>query len=212
MAYQERVKTPSGAPVFNIGMNLVESGLLAHGKFIIEAWEHGVKVYHLEKDNVITWDGGILAARLFKDSSTPNAGQNNGLLMLAVGSGATGSTLAPDAPTKGQRSLNTELGRKTFASTVFRNADGIAVSYPTNIVDFTTVFNESEAVGTWNEMSLLSPFSSNPNVTNPNTNGPANYDSTIDVTGFDLAVNYLTFPPISKTATMVIQIAWRLSF
>ena len=132
--------------------------------------------------------------------------------MLAVGSGAEGAVLSPNAPTKGQRALNTELGRKEFAATTFRNSDGVAVSIPTNVVDFVTVFNESEAVGLWNEMALLSPASSNPNVSNPILNGPSNYDPTVDVTGFDLMVNYLTFPPISKTSTMVVQIAWRLSF
>lgn len=187
---------------------------LAKGSFIFDMRdaETDEQLVYWESPNIIVRDAGILAARLFRDSTEPNPGVNNGLKMLAVGTGATGSILNPDAPQVTQRALNVELARKAFSSTVFRNLDGIAVSIPTNIVDFTTTFSESEAVGALNEMAVMSPFSSNPAVTNPILNGPANYDPTIDVSSLDLLANYLTFPVISKPSTAILSITWRLTF
>ncbi|MDP2728183.1 MAG: hypothetical protein Q8P59_11655, partial [Dehalococcoidia bacterium] len=142
-----------------LGLQHVEPGSLmgsAKGRFILDMQDAktGARLLYRELDNIITRDGGILAARLFKDSQDPNSGQNNGLTMLAVGTGATGNLLSPDAPLNTQRRLNVEIARKAFASTQYRNADGVAVSYPTNVVDFTTTYGESEAVGPLNEMGL----------------------------------------------------------
>jgi hypothetical protein len=172
----------------------------------------GKLLAYWEKDNRITLDAGILAARLFKNSLDPSPIQNNGLIMLGVGTGATGNILSPDAPQATQRKLNVEIARKAFASTQFRNAVGIAVSYPTHIVDFTTVFGEAEAVGPLNEMGLMCTASLNPLVSNPINNGPTNYDSTIDVTGKDILANYLPFSVVSKPPGAVLSITWRLTF
>jgi hypothetical protein len=163
-------------------------------------------------DNIITLDAGILAARLFKNSLDPVTTKSNGLNMLAVGTGATGAILSPDAPQDTQRALNNEIARKSFSSTTYRTSGGSAVSYPTNIVDFTVSFSASEAVGALNEMGLLYTVSSDPNTTNPVENGPDDYDDTLDVTGKDIMINYLTFPVISKPNTAVLSITWRLTF
>lgn len=174
--------------------------------------ETGNLLSYWERSNIVTRDAGILAARLFKNSTDPVPGRHNGLNMLAVGTGATGSLLSPDAPQATQRKLNTEIARKAFVSTQFRNSDGVAVAYPTNIVDFTVTFGESEAVGPLNEMGLMATYSSNPLDKNPINNGPDFYDPTIDVTGKDLLVNYLTFGVVTKPATAVVTITWRFSF
>lgn len=165
-----------------------------------------------EKPNVITRDAGILAARLFKNSLEPNQGANNGLTMLGIGTGATGNLLSPDAPQTTQRQLNNEIARKAFASAQYRNSDGVAVAYPTNIVDFTATFGEAEAVGPLNEMALMSTFSSNPAVRNPIVSSPSSYDPTIDVTGKDLIANYLPFAVVSKPSTALLSVTWRLTF
>lgn len=161
--------------------------------------------------NRITRDAGILVARLLKDSNSPNAGVNNGLKMLAIGTGATGNILSPDSPQDTQRKLNTEIARKAFSTTQFRNAAGIAVSIPTNIVDYTVVFGEAEAVGALDEMALISPYSADPETTNPINNGPDDYDPTIDVSALDLMANYLTFPVVSKPSTAILTITWRIT-
>jgi len=169
-----------------------------------------------ELTNIITRDAGILAARLFKDSQEPTAGRNNGLIMLGVGTGAPGNLLSPNAPTREQRRLVTEIGRKAFSATQFRNTDGIAVAYPTNIVDFTATFGEGEAVGPLNEMGLMYTHSLSPATKNPIENGPGTtsptYDATIDVTGYDILVNYLTFSVMTKPSIAVMSLTWRLTF
>ncbi len=172
----------------------------------------GEQIAYWEKENIITKDAGILAARLFRNSLDPSAAQNNGLTMLAVGTGATGNLLSPDAPQNTQRRLNNEIARKAFASAQYRNASGVAVAFPTNIVDFTTVYGEAEAVGPLNEMGLVSTASQNPATLNPIANGPTGYDATIDVTGKDIMVNYLTFSVVTKPATATLAITWRLTF
>jgi len=172
----------------------------------------GEQLAYWEKPNLITRDAGILAARLFRNSLDPSAVQSNGLTMLGIGTGATGNLLSPDAPQATQRKLNTEIARKAFSATQYRNASGVAVAYPTNIVDFTTVYAESEAVGPLNEMGLMYTASLNPGTTNPINDGPVTYDPTIDVTGYDLLCNYLSYSVITKPATATLAVTWRLTF
>ncbi len=185
---------------------------LSYGNVIFEMRGTGGNLLaYWEKPNIITKDAGILAARLFKNSLEPISSRNNGLHMLAIGTGATGNILSPDAPMDTQRKLNTEIARKPFSSVQFRNQDGVAVSYPTNIVDFTATFGESEAVGPLNEMGLVSTYSTNPFETNPIENGPHDYDPSIDVSDKDLLANYLTFGVVTKGAA-VVTITWRFTF
>lgn len=180
----------------------------------------GEQLAFFEKKNVITKDCGILAARLFRNSLDPVAGTstNKGLTMLSIGTGATGNVLSPDAPQPEQRKINSQAtkGRKAFSSAQFRNDAGVAVSYPTHIVDFTVTYSEDEAVGPLNEMGLVSTYSADRLTTNWINNGPGTgtptYDPTIDVSAKDLLANYLTFGVITKPATAILTITWRLTF
>lgn len=209
--FKERVRTVQGSAGVKIGMELLYEenfvSALKKGAVIIEMWDGptGERLHYSEVTNLIVLDAGLVAAALFKGDLT------SGISMLAMGTGATGNLLSPDAPQVGQRMLNNEIARKAFSSTTYRTAEGVAVSYRTNIVDYTTTFGEGEAVGTLNEMALMVPYSTNPATKNPLDNGPSNYDASIDVEGFDLIVNYLTFAVISKPATAVVQITWRLT-
>jgi hypothetical protein len=153
----------------------------------------------------VTWG---VAARLFKDPLEPAHGIN----MLAVGTGATGAILSPDAPDPRQRKLNAEIARKTFSQTTFRDSGGTAVSYPTNIVDFTTTFGEAEAVGGLNEMGVVSTISDSPSTTNPNPNTFPTRDVTLDISNYDVQINYLTYGVISQPSASVLTITWRLTF
>lgn len=210
--HREKVKQLRQA--MKLGANITHSDTLRVGKgtFMLEMTDArtGEVLVSWTKDNVITKDGGVLAAMLFQD----RGGVSRGLSMLAVGSGAKGSLLSPDAPHVNQRRLNAELetGRKTFASVVYRDSEGGVSAVPTNVVDFTTSYGEAEAVGPLNEMGLLSPKSDDPTVKNPvNADWPV-YDPTIDLTDKDILVNYLTFPVISKPSTAILTITWRLTF
>ncbi len=158
--------------------------------------------------NVITSDASILAAMLFRDPSSRLQGSN----MLAVGTGATGALLSPDAPDPDQRKLNAEIQRKPWSSTLFRDASGNAVAIPTNVVDFTVTYDEAEAVGPLNEMGILATISSNPLMSSPNPDSFPTRDLTRDLTQYDILVNYLTFAVITKPATARLTITWRITF
>lgn len=163
-----------------------------------------------EHRNLVVKDASILIARLMKDNDEPPFGA----FCLAVGTGDVGwNVLSPPAPTNTQRAIYSELARKTFANTQFIDAGGLPVGYPTNVVDFTTTFSESEAVGPLCEMGLVGGnVSSNLSIKNPVTpaNGP--YSASVDLTLYETLINYLTFPVISKPPTSTLTIVWRLTF
>jgi hypothetical protein len=179
------------------------------GTFIVTLTdaETGEVLQHFEKKNIITRDCGILAAMLFR-----SPGSHNGINGLAVGTGATGNILSPDAPDNRQRKLNSELARKAIAASQFRTSAGVASAIPTNVVDFTTVFATSEANGALTEMGLVAAVNPPPGVATPNPNAYPTYDTAVDVTSLDILVNYLTFPVVAKTSATVLTITWRLSF
>lgn len=160
--------------------------------------------------NVVTLDASILIARLMKDSVEPP----HGCFALAVGTGDVGwNPMAPPAPTNTQRSLYAELTRKVFANTQFIDSGGAPTAIPTNVVDFSTIYTESEAVGPLVEMGILGGnINTNMAITDPvlPPNGP--YNATVDLTNFDTLVNYLTFPVVNKPATSTLEIVWRLTF
>jgi len=208
--HKDKMPTPRDQMAMEMHFKYGETVEKPKGTFIfhMEDAETGEVLAHWEKENVITLDAGIQSARLYKDNSEPNHGIN----MLAVGTGATGALLSPDAPNAAQRKLNAEIERKAFSSSTFRTAAGVAVAYPTNIVDFTTTYGVGEAVGPLNEMGLLNTISDNPATTNPNPNTYPTYDATLDITTYDVLCNYLTFSVCSKPSTAVLTLTWRLTF
>jgi hypothetical protein len=203
---KEHIKAPRDAWGMSAQGLFLDRAPSLVGRVLIELIDPtGQSEVVLDKLNVVTLDAGIMTARLWKNSTVPNVGLHNGPAMLAVGTGSLG------AATNEQRALESELARKAFASTQYRDSLGNAVAYPTNIVDYVTTFAASEAVGALNEMGIICPISSNPLVLNPNTNGPGDYDDTIDVSSYDILVNYLTFPVINKPNNFVMSITWRLT-
>lgn len=155
--------------------------------------------------NVITRDGGVLAAMLFAAGVTGTSG----ISMLAVGTGATGPLLNPDVADPRQRHLNAEIARKAFSSVTFRTSAGAVSSVPTNVVDFTASFGEGEAVGPLNELSLIRP-----GIGGAITPVPVfpTYDPTVDLTNFDICINLLNFSVVSKPSTSILTVTWRLTF
>lgn len=163
-----------------------------------------------EHRNLVVLDASILIARLMKDNAEPP----HGIYALAVGTGDVGwNPMAPPAPTNTQRALYSELTRKTFTTTQFIDAGGVPTAIPTKVVDFTTTYSESEAVGALVEMGLIGGnISSNMATRNPVSppNGP--YNAGVDLTTKETLVNYLTFPVVNKPATSTLSIVWRLTF
>jgi len=185
-------------------------GIRGDVSLILRDGASGVEQDRREIKNIIVKDASILVARLMKDNAEPT----KGCFVLAVGTGDIGwNPLAPPAPTNTQRSLYSELTRKTFSTTQFIDAAGVPTAIPTNVVDFSTIYTESEAVGPLVEMGLLGGnISTNLSIRNPvlPPNGP--YNPLVDLTTKETMVNYLTFPIISKPATSTLEIVWRLSF
>lgn len=176
--------------------------------FELRDLDTGAYIYR-EKKNLVTLDAGIVFGELL--SLMTSGGSSTRTLMLAVGTGATGNILSPDAPVNTQRKLNNEIARKAFSRVTFRDADGVAVAIPTRILDLTAVFGEAEAVGPLDEMGIVAAISANPLVTNPINNGPTGYDPEIDTSNLDLLLNYLPFGVISKPSRSVFGITWRLT-
>lgn len=182
----------------------------AKGEFIFDMRDArtGEQLIYWRKPQIITLDASLLVAILLRNP----ASRTHGINMLAVGSGATGSLLSPDAPDNRQRKLNAEISRKGFTSTTFRDGSGNAVAYPTNVVDFVCSFGEAEAVGPLNEMGLLSTISANTALRSDNPDTFPTRDTAVDVSSLDVMVNYLTFSVISKPSTAVLGVTWRLTF
>ena len=178
------------------------------GEVFIKMWDPatGEVLHDQYVKNVITYDASILVAILLKDSAS-----RLGSTMLAVGTGATGALLSPNAPDPEQRKLNAEIARKAWTSTVYRDATGAAVEIPTSVTDFNVTFDEGEAVGPLNEMGILSTISQNPLVLNPNPDVYPARLLTRDLTLYDILENYLTFSVISKPATARLSITWRIT-
>lgn len=166
-----------------------------------------------ELDNLITLDAGVFSAIHYGCGAAPSPAVS-GLTMLAVGTGATGPLLGPDAPDPRQRHLNAELtiGRKAFSIRQYRTAAGAVSGVATNILDLTCSFGEGEAVGPLNEMGLMRTISQNPLVKNPVPSVFPTYDPAIDLSIYDVMVNYTTFSVLSKTSTSILTVTWRLSF
>jgi len=162
------------------------------------------------KRNLVVSDASILIARLVKDNAEPP----KGAYVLAVGTGDSGwDPMSPPAPTITQRALYSEVTRKTFSTTQFIDGSALPVAYPTNIVDFTTIFTESEAVGPLVEMGLVGGnIDTNLAVKNPVSPPNGTYDPTVDLTSYETLINYLTFAVINKPATSTLEITWRLTF
>ena len=164
--------------------------------------------------NLVVWDASILIARLLKD----NIEAPHGAFCLAVGTGDSGWNLqSPPAPTKTQRALYNEIGRKRFETTTFINAAGLPVAYPTNVVDYTTVFSESECVAPLCEMGILGgTISANMNIRSPvvypyGPNSDRPYDESHNLSTWETEANYLTFSVVNKPATSTLAITWRLT-
>jgi hypothetical protein len=192
-------------------------GCRIKGEIFWEMRDSNTGVVTGNKLNVVTLDASVLIARFLKGTGTSTANLSEpsfGVFALAVGTGdVSWNPLNPPAATNTQRSLFNELARKKIATTAFIDGNGNPSGVPTNIVDFTTTFAESEAVGTLTEMGLLGgDVNTNMSIRNPILPPNGTYDPTVNVVGKDQLINFVSFPAISKPATSTLSWVWRLSF
>jgi len=150
------------------------------------------EVIERQNHNLIVNTASVLLARLLKDNKEPDAG----ISYLAVGTGASGWNLQnPPQPQVTQTKLESELIRKAFTTpdvTFIDPVTGDPTIVPTNVVDYTMTFAETEAVGPLVEMSLFGG------------------DAT-DLADSGTMVNYRTFPVINKTSSMTLTIIFRIT-
>lgn len=213
MRHSDRVNRPREGLKMGFDFGHADGATSLKGTYIIHLTDAdtGEVLDHREQSNIVTLDGGILVALLLASGPTPLPPSQRGLTMLAVGTGATGPLLNPDAPDPRQRKLNSEIYRKAFSHRQFRNSTGGAVSYPTNVVDFTATFGAGEAEGPLNEMGLLRTLTLGPT---PGTPVPAvfpAYDPTIDLTNADILANYTVMGVLVKPANSILTITWRIT-
>lgn len=163
------------------------------GKYWIKLKDSSGKIIEEQHGhNIIVNTASVLIARLLKDNNEPEAG----ISYLAVGTGASGWNLQnPPQPTNTQTKLESEIARKAFTTEDVNFVDsdtGDPTVVPTNIVDYTCTFAETEAVGPLVEMSLFG--------------GDAN-----DQVDTGTMINYRIFPVINKTASMTLTIIFRIT-
>jgi hypothetical protein len=148
--------------------------------------------------NIIVDSASLLIARLLADGQTTldPSGPAHGIWVLAVGTGnISWDNSNPPAATATQTSLESELARKRFANVNFVKTDGsgLPASTVTNIVDFQTVFNESEAVGPIMELGMFGG------------------DADVSVANSGTMVNYRTIAVINKPNTATMSIIFRIT-
>lgn len=165
--------------------------------------------------NIVTLDAGILLATFMKGTGTAVANQcvpSFGIYALGVGTGdVSWDPMSPPPATVTQRSLYNELARKAVAITSFIDENGSISGVRTHIVDFTTTFTESEAVGALTEMGLLGgDIDTSMAVRNPVLPPNGSYDPTVDTSAKDILVNYVTFPAINKPPTSTLSWTWSI--
>lgn len=152
----------------------------------------GVVIAERHNNNIIVNSASILIARLLKDNSEPSGG----ITYLAMGTGGVGWDLQnPPQPTVTQTELENEIARKAFTTedVTFIDPDtGNPTIVPTNVVDYTATFAETEAVGPLVEMGLFGG------------------DAT-DLLNSGTEVNYRSFPVINKTSSMTLTIIFRIT-
>jgi len=148
--------------------------------------------------NIIVDSASLLIARLLADGQTTSdpTGPAHGIWCLAVGTGDAGwDSTNPPAATATQTKLEAELARKRFSNVNFVKTDGsgLPASQVTNIVDFQTVFNESEAVGPLMELAMFGG------------------DADVNVANSGTMVNYRTIAVINKPNTATMSIIFRIT-
>jgi hypothetical protein len=154
--------------------------------------ETGEIVQKRHGHNIIVNTASVLIARLLKDNHDPDGG----ITYLAVGTGASGWNLQnPPQPTVTQTKLNNEIARKAFTTVDVSFIDpttGEPTIVPTNVLDFTATFAETEAVGPLVEMGLFGG------------------DAT-DLADSGSQINFRTFPVLNKSNSMTMTIIFRLT-
>lgn len=192
MAFRENLKRVFESTLLGFKFRHNEKIKPMHGEYWLTLKENNKIISERHNTNIIVNSASVLIARLLKDNREPDGG----ITYLAVGSGASGWNLQnPPQPSNTQTQLYGEIARKAFTTEdiTFIDPDtGSPTTIPTNVLDFTATFAETEAVGPIVEMGLFGG------------------DAT-DIANTGTEVNYRTFPVINKTNSMTLTIIFRIT-
>ena len=162
-----------------------------HVRAILRDTKTGKEQFFDLGENIVVNDASIIVASLVTDPTS-----RVGLTHLAVGTGyGTGTPQNPQPAERTDDKLETELFRKVFNRTAFIDGDGNETVTPTSVVDYETIFTETEAVGPITEMGLLS--------------------STTDVVGDTantMLFNHRRISVMNKPSTATLTIIFRISY
>ena len=194
MKFREYLKKTCEKAVFGFILRHAEKTPKVSGEYwmYLRDAKTGDLIEERHGHNIIVNSASVLIARLLKDNEEPSGG----ITYLAVGTGGAGWNLQnPPPPTTLQTQLYAEIFRKPFTTddVTFIDPDtGDPTIVATNVVDYTTTFAETEAVGPLVEMGLFG--------------GDA---TALPNTGSE--INYRTFPVINKTNSMTLTIIFRIT-
>jgi len=194
MMFREFLRKTTDRVYTGLRLHYAEKTNPLHGEYwmYLRDGQTGALLEERHGTNIIVNSASILIARLLKDPNEPGGG----ITYLAVGTGGSGWNLQnPPQPTVTQTALFAEIGRKAFTTedvTFIDPITGDPTIVPTNVVDYTATFAETEAVGAWVEMGLFG--------------GDA---TSLINTGIE--VNYRTFPVINKGNSMTLTIIFRIT-
>lgn len=193
MFYSEYLDKPGDMFSGGFKLKYSENTHPLRGEFWILLKNQAGKIIEKRRgSNIIVNSASILIARLLKDNSEPSGG----ITYLAMGTGGVGWNLQnPPQPTTTQTTLENEIARKAFTTEDITFVDpdtGDPTIVPTNVLDFTATFAETEAVGPLVEMGLFGG------------------DAT-DLLDSGTQANYRTFPVINKTNSMTLTIIFRIT-
>jgi predicted amidohydrolase YtcJ len=192
MIFIEKLRRTSESVFGGFRIKHEESIRPLRGQYRMILRQNGLVIHERTGHNIIVNSASVLIARLLKDSKEPDGG----ITYLAVGTGAPGWNLQnPPQPTNLQTQLNAEIARKAFSTqdvTFIDPETGNPTTIPTNVIDFTATFAETEAVGALVEMGLFGG------------------DAT-DLVNSGSEINYRTFPVINKTNSMTLTIIFRIT-
>lgn len=140
--------------------------------------------------NLIVSKGSLFIAKRM----APGASWGDGINYLELGTGVgTGTQNAPQAETASAVALRSPLIRKAITSWTYIDANGNPTATETNVIRYTTLFSDSEAVGSITEMGLFG----------------GNATSAL---GSGYMFNFKTFGVWTKDSTVQLTAVWTLTF
>lgn len=141
------------------------------------------------KNLIVSMAGNFMAHRM-----VPGTSWGAGIGYLEVGTGVgTGTTQSPQVEDINQQALRVPLQRNAITSWTFLDSSGNATASETNVVQYTTTFGSSDAVGAIVEMGLFGG------------------DATATM-GSGHMFNYKTFPVWNKQSGMNLTVIWNVTF